>query len=142
MKRTIKMKSYIALFEFVPSEEGFGVVFPDLPGLTSAGDTYEEAVQNATEALANHIDLIKEHGWKVPLPRTFEKIRENWEDWKNWEKNYNFYIEHIKILPPYGNRKILVSIDSGLIARIDRVSKNRSAFFASAAEKFLDEYHV
>jgi hypothetical protein len=29
-------------------------------------------------------------------------------------------------------------MDSNLIARIDRVSKNRSAFLASAAEHFLD----
>ena len=54
-------------------------------------------------------------------------------------KNYSFYIGHIPIIPPYGTQKILVSIDTGLVARIDRVAKNRSAFLASAAERMLDE---
>ena len=133
------MKEYIALFEYVPGEKGFGVIIPDIPGFSSGGDTYEEAVKNATEGLASHIEVMKEYGEKVPVPRTLEQIKTKWKDWAEWEKTYNFYIGHISVLPPYGTQKILVSIDTGLVARIDRVSKNRSAFFASAAERMLED---
>jgi predicted RNase H-like HicB family nuclease len=44
------MHSYVAI---VCKEPGsvWGVHFPDLPGCTSAGDTMEEAVENAGKAL-------------------------------------------------------------------------------------------
>ena len=132
------MKNYIALFEYVPGENGFGVVVPDIPGFSSGGDTYEEAMKNATEGLASHIETMKEFGYKVPAPRSLEKIKKEWKDWKEWEKDYKFYVGHIPILPPFGTQKVLVSIDTALVARIDRVAKNRSAFFASAAERMLD----
>ena len=133
------MKDYIALLEYVPGENGFGVIIPDIPGFSSGGNTYDEAIKNATKGLASHIDTMKEYGEKIPAPRSLERIKTEWPDWKEWDKNYHFYIGHIPILPPYGTQKILVSIDAGLVARIDRVSKNRSAFLASAAEYFLDK---
>ena len=74
------MKNYIALFEYVPKEKGFGVIIPDIPGFTSGGDTYEEAIKNATEGLASHIDVMKEHGEKIPLPRSLEQIKKEWAD--------------------------------------------------------------
>ncbi|MDR2543813.1 MAG: type II toxin-antitoxin system HicB family antitoxin [Treponema sp.] len=133
------MKSYIAFFEYVPGENGFGVIVPDIPGFSSGGDTYEESVKNATEGLASHIDVMKEHGEKITAPRTLEQIKKEWQNWKEWEKKYDFHIGHIPVLPPYGTQKVLLSIDTALVARIDRVAKNRSAFFASAAERFFEE---
>jgi predicted RNase H-like HicB family nuclease len=51
------MGGYIAL---VHKDEGtsYGVSFPDVPGCVSAGDTFEEALANAAEALAGHFALI------------------------------------------------------------------------------------
>jgi predicted RNase H-like HicB family nuclease len=37
--------------EFDPETRRWWAVFPELPGCASAGDTEEEAVQNAREAL-------------------------------------------------------------------------------------------
>ena len=136
------MKNYIALLEYVPGEKGFGVIIPDIPGFSSGGDTYEEAMRNAAEGLASHIDIMKEYGEKIPVPRTLEKIKKEWRDWSEWEKDGNFYIASVPALPPYGNKKILLSIDAGLVSRIDRVAKNRSAFFASAAERMLEQEPV
>ena len=134
------MKSYVALFEYVPGEKGFGVIVPDIPGFTSGGKNYEDAIKNATEGLASHIDVMKEFGGKVPAPRSIEAIKKDWDGWDEWNeivKDFTFAM--LPVLPPYGTQKILVSMDTGLIARIDRVSKNRSAFLASAAERFLDD---
>jgi predicted RNase H-like HicB family nuclease len=68
------MAAYIAL---VHKDDGtsYGVSFPDVPGCISAGDTFEEAVANAAEALAGHFALMKADGDAVPQPRSFEQLR-------------------------------------------------------------------
>jgi predicted RNase H-like HicB family nuclease len=40
------------VIEFDPETKRWSAVFPELPGCASAGDTEEEAVANAKEALA------------------------------------------------------------------------------------------
>ncbi len=64
---------YIALIYKDP-DSAFGVVFPDLPGCFSAGDTMEEASQNAVEALATHIRWLETDGDPVPSPRPMDAI--------------------------------------------------------------------
>jgi predicted RNase H-like HicB family nuclease len=62
---------YIAIVE---EEEGkaVGLWFPDLPGCFSAGDTLEEAMLNAREALV----LYAEHlGRPMPPPRTLNELK-------------------------------------------------------------------
>jgi predicted RNase H-like HicB family nuclease len=68
------MAAYIAL---VHKDDGtsYGVSFPDVPGCISAGDTFEEAVANAAEALAGHFALMKADGDTVPQPRSYEQLR-------------------------------------------------------------------
>jgi len=68
------MSGFIAL---IHKDEGtsYGVSFPDVPGCISAGDTFEEAVANAAEALAGHLALMKSDGGPLPVPRTFEELK-------------------------------------------------------------------
>ena len=129
------VKQYIAFFEYEKGRKGFGVSFPDVPGVISAGDTYEEAVKMAHEALA----LAAEGEKNFPKPRTLEQIINEWPDWKKWEKNYKFYIEHIALYPMKSKvKRFNVSLDAGIVARIDRVASNRSAFLEAAAKNYLE----
>ncbi len=51
---------------FAPQEEGgYHVYAPDLPGLHTQGDSLEEAVTNAKEALVLHLEGLREEG--LPL---------------------------------------------------------------------------
>ena len=52
----------------------YGVTFPDFPGCVSAGNTPEQAQDNAQEALAFHIKGMREDGDKLPVPTPIEKI--------------------------------------------------------------------
>ncbi|MFZ1096704.1 MAG: type II toxin-antitoxin system HicB family antitoxin [Xanthobacteraceae bacterium] len=72
------MAGYIAL---VHKDEGtsYGVSFPDLPGCISAGDTFEEAVANAAEALAAHLALMRADGDTIPAPRSFDELKRDRE---------------------------------------------------------------
>jgi predicted RNase H-like HicB family nuclease len=129
------MKTYIALFEYEQDKAGFSVVFPDLPGLITAGDTYEDTVRMAHEGLASHINFLREEGEKIPEPRTLEQIEETWEDWREWEGNYKFMVVPITLLPVTTRaRRVNVVINEGLLARIDQVAKNRSEFINRAIE--------
>ena len=47
------MAEYVALVH-KDARTSYGVSFPDVPGCVSAGDTMQEALANAAEALAGH----------------------------------------------------------------------------------------
>jgi predicted RNase H-like HicB family nuclease len=55
-------------------DSAVGVVFPDLPGCFSAGDTYDEAIGNAAEALQLYAEAETLAGRKLPQPRSFEDL--------------------------------------------------------------------
>ena len=44
----------------------YGVTVPDVPGCFSAGDTVEEALDNAREAIYAHLELLAQDGEPVP----------------------------------------------------------------------------
>lgn len=63
--KTIKF-TYSAVFE--PTESGYSVYFPDLPGCVSFGEDFEEAQKQAAEALGLHIFGMEEDGDEIPAP--------------------------------------------------------------------------
>ena len=64
--------------------EAFGVVVPDLPGCFSAGDTVEEAIVKAEEAVAAWIDMALDTAQDVPRPSSVEALRKQHKEWRNW----------------------------------------------------------
>ena len=132
------VKKYIAFIEMKKELKGdvLGVVFPDFPGCVSCGDNFDEAYQMAHEALAGHAEAMKEHGYKIPEPRTLEDIEKNWEDFKDWKKT-KYAIAYISLIPSSETRKYTISMDASLMAQVDNIAKNRSKFIAKAVEKVL-----
>jgi antitoxin HicB len=47
---------------------GYLVEYPDIPGCMSDGETIEEAIANAREALRDCMEVFEESGQKVPKP--------------------------------------------------------------------------
>ena len=131
------MLKYIALFETDEYADGVGVVFPDFPGCVSAGKNYYDALKNAHEILADIIEEKKANGEDVPQPRTLEQIKKEWEDWQEWQDNYTFTVGYVYYIPEAKPKKYTIMLNSGLIARIDAVCRNRSAFIAKAIEQAL-----
>ena len=50
-------------------DDCFVAEVPELPGCTAHGETYEEALTNAQEAMALWIDTAKQTGRQVPPPK-------------------------------------------------------------------------
>jgi predicted RNase H-like HicB family nuclease len=130
------MKEYIALFEYENEKPGVGVVFPDLPGCASYGADFDEAYRKAHEALALYANGEPD----LPAPQSMERIRDEWEDWREWENERSFYTVKVALYPlKTCARKFNISMEESLVARIDRISSNRSAFISEAVISLLSE---
>jgi len=66
---------YVAIIEDAAPDFAVGVWFPDLPGCFSAGDTFDEALANAPEAIALWFEDIAEEGRTVPRARTPSELK-------------------------------------------------------------------
>jgi predicted RNase H-like HicB family nuclease len=133
------MKEYIALFEYVNgknSARGYSVVFPDFPGLVTAGKSYDETYKMAHEGLASHIKYLESKNIPIPDPRTIEQIEATWEDWSEWKTDNDFLVVPIaRLLVTTKAKRINIFINEGLLARIDQVAKNRSEYISQAVER-------
>ncbi|MCY4615373.1 MAG: type II toxin-antitoxin system HicB family antitoxin [Chloroflexi bacterium] len=51
------------------TDNGYSAYAPDVPGCVAAGDTVSEVEDLIREALALHLESLREHGEPVPEPR-------------------------------------------------------------------------
>lgn len=51
-----------------PATSNFSAYVPDLPGCVATGDTREEAAERIREAIAFHLEGLREDGSAVPPP--------------------------------------------------------------------------
>ena len=61
----MKPLSYRILLRKEP-EGGYTVIVPSLQGCVTYGDTIEEAIKMAREAIELYIESLKEHGEEIP----------------------------------------------------------------------------
>ncbi len=131
---------YIAFIHKEP-DSVYGVSFTDLPGCISAGETIDEAVQSAVEALAGHVRMLEADGDPVPAPRDFDAIM---ADPDLEEDRQGAMTTIVPLVRDRGSTaRINVSFDLGLLEAIDAAAKarkqTRSAFLASAARREIVE---
>jgi predicted RNase H-like HicB family nuclease len=74
---------YPIAIETGDSKHAFGVAAPDLPGCFSAGDTLDEALTNAREAILLHLEGLLDDGQSVPKPSTIEQQRSK-RSYRGW----------------------------------------------------------
>lgn len=117
----------------------YGVIVPDVPGCFSAGDTLEEAIDNAHEAIDLHFEMLAEDGDDIPSPADIQQHQENEE--------YEGGVWALVKVDPSKHlgkaQRVNISLPSRLLSRIDRAVehnsnyKDRSKFLAEAALKAL-----
>lgn len=118
----------------------YGVVVPDIAGCFSAGDSFEEALENVREAIAEHLEILAEDGVDIPLPTQAKNFVGQDE-----YQGYVWAMVDVDVSRYLGkSEKVNVTLPSRLIHLIDdRVQrdqryKSRSAFLAEGAEKLLN----
>ena len=58
------------------AESNYSAYVPDLPGCVATGKTKVEVTRNVREAIAFHIEGLREDGLPVPEPQTSAEIVE------------------------------------------------------------------
>jgi predicted RNase H-like HicB family nuclease len=111
-------------------DDSFGVYFPDLPGCVSAGRTIQEAALGAEEALSGHLQVMADFGDPVPDPSAIDAIHAD-------EGSEEVARLLVRAERPGKAVRVQITMEEGLLARIDRIAKNRSGFLADAARAKL-----
>ena len=120
-------------YAIMDKEDGiFGVHFPDFPGCVAVGDTEDEALASARQALAFHVDGMREDGEAIPAATSLEEIRHH------TGVDAGHVITAIPLVSVLGKAvRVNLSIDAGKLAAIDTEAKarglTRSAFIVAAA---------
>lgn len=112
------------------SASGYGVTFPDFPGCVAAGATVQQAAANAEAALALHLDGMRADKDAIPQPSSLDDIEpaEGAEDVAR---------VLIRAEAPGSFSRVQVTIEDSVLAAIDAVATNRSAFLTDAARAAL-----
>jgi predicted RNase H-like HicB family nuclease len=63
------MKKYLIVIE--ETARGFSAYSPDLDGCVSTGQTRDEVERNMREAIAFHLDGLRQEGQSAPEPHTY-----------------------------------------------------------------------
>lgn len=121
---------YPAIIERGIGEQDFGVYFPDLIGCVSAGRTIQEAALGAEEALSGHLAVMAEHGDPIPTPSDIDAI----EAAEGSDEVGRMLVRGER---PGKAVRVQITLEEGLLARIDRAAGNRSRFLADAAREKL-----
>ena len=130
------MKFIIAI-EPATRKSAFGVVVPDLPGCFSAGETLDDAIQNAQEAIDLHCETMIGDGLDIPPATSIAKHQKD-PEFAGWIwAVVDVPVE--KYLGPA--EKINITVPRLLLSRIDDYAKShgatRSGFLVQAARQAM-----
>ncbi|MBI3525033.1 MAG: type II toxin-antitoxin system HicB family antitoxin [Betaproteobacteria bacterium] len=125
---------YPVVIEPGTTTEAFGVAVPDLPGCFSAGDSMDEAMTNAEEAITAWIEAALDAGQEIPQPSDIATLRKTHKAYKTWiwalvkvdPAVLDDTLERVNISLP---RRVLHRLD----AHAKAVGETRSGFIARMA---------
>ncbi len=128
------MRHYIALIH-KDADSDYGVSFPDLPGVITAGTDLDEARAMAAEALALHLKGMAADGEAIPEPSSLEDIMANVENKDGVAVLIPAPADEVKTV------RVNVTFPTDVLGEIDQYAEQhgftRSGFLAQAAKKVM-----
>lgn len=129
-------KYYIAIADRLPGESNWSITFPDFPGVTSVAEKFADVMRQAKDALATAVEDMEQDGEALP-PSVEDDVLPDYD-------RGAFHDPRTLLVPVETAGRALrvnVSLDEGLLARIDDVSKrtglSRSALLARGARMLI-----
>ncbi len=113
---------YFALIDGKPG--AYGVAFPDLPGCTAMGETLDQAVTEASAALADWIGTVEGDGGAVPPARSAESLRHDPEV-AGALADGACLVALLLVRATGKSVRANLSLDEGLVAAIDAAARSR-----------------
>lgn len=132
------MQRYIALVH-KSGKGSYGVMFPDFAGCIGAGSSPDTALDDAREALAFHVEGMRQAHEKIPSPSSLADIRASKQDWIDWE---GAVMAYVSLLPAKTRQKrVNIMIDNQLLLAADKLAQttkqSRSSLVNAALESYL-----
>lgn len=129
-------KYYLAIADRLPDESKWSITFPDFPGVTSVAEKFADVMRQAKDALATAIEDMEQEGEALPVSIEEDAVP---------DYDRSGYHDPRTLLVPVETRgralRVNVSLDEGLLARIDDVSKrtglSRSALLSRGARMLI-----
>ena len=125
--------NYVIAIEPGDRRHAFGVVVPDLPGCFSAGDTLDDALVNAREAIELWLETVIDDGQPVPQPQALSVHQAN-ADFAGWV--WAVVSVDLASLSDKAER-INITLPARVLRRIDQAAKaageTRSGYIARRA---------
>lgn len=112
----------------------YGVIVPDIPGCHSWGDTIDDAIKNAKDAIFNHLEILLELGEKIDIRNSKIEDLQRQEEYKEvtWAL-VEADLSKLDVKP----ERVNISMPRFILSRIDDYvagkHETRSGFLARAA---------
>ena len=124
---------YPIVIEAGDAKHAFGVVVPDLPGCFSAGDTLDDALTNAREAILLHLEALLDDGKAFPAPSLIEQLQK-----KRSYRGWTWVVVEVDV-SELGDKaaRINITLPQRILRAVDAYARKqgetRSGFIARAA---------
>jgi predicted RNase H-like HicB family nuclease len=122
-------------------DSAYGVYFPDLIGCFGAGDTEDEALDNARISLRIYADDLIESGEALPRARSIHELRADKDVCASLGEGG--FLVLVPLLFSDKKRRVNVTLEPSLIAAIDEAARlsgtSRSDYLAHAAWRAVKE---
>ncbi len=124
---------YPIAIETGDAKHAFGAVVPDLPGCFSAGDTLDDALTNAREAILLHLEGLLDDGKAFPAPTSIQQLRK-----KRSYRGWTWAVVDIDV-SELGDKaaRINITLPQRILRAVDAYARKqgetRSGFIARAA---------
>ena len=130
---------------FIPDGNEYAVLFPDLPGCNTQGNSLEDAFAMAIEAISGHVTVMADDGDKIPAPspraEAWNRLQEQYA-----ELGFGPLPKETEMHPVQSpnldtrTKQVAVSFSKYKLDMIDRKARaagmTRSGFLAAAASSF------
>ncbi|KOR31622.1 phage-like protein [Achromatium sp. WMS3] len=122
-------------------DSDFGVTIPDIPGCFTAGESIEEAIVMAQEAIECHLEGLLIDNESIPLAKKIEEHQINKEYSNGVWVMIDIDIAKLSIK----SKRVNVTLPARLLATIDQYAKKhgetRSGLLAQAVTEYMATHH-
>ena len=115
-----------------PSEEGWWISFPAIPGVVSAGKDWTELMDNARDALLSAFETMEDDGETLPPDAIADPSSASFDpaDYQDGRA--------VMVAVPRGGESLQVDLDADLLAHLDEIAERthstRAALLRRGAE--------